>query len=425
MRYRLNDIKKYCILLLFAFGSFGCDNDDKSKVTLRSDSDEFYDKNNTLATNRLSSIMYNKSNVDFPTERFKIVHISDAHVSNWSSDNKTSNPANLIESVKFANQGHLKINAMVATGDHISDDYKYLATFSMESFFEHLYAGNAVPTFPCYGNHDKNMKEAFSNEYFSTAELNKLFDNKNNYPLQRVANNNYYYADVANPMGGVIRFISLDMLDQPGNDINSLFDVVYSKEQMNWLGNVALKEGMTPDHHVIILNHFPFQPTWGRFLQHEKYIHYWKMVPEIVEAFRSKQTIDHSYNSVLQALQVDKGPLSTPIHIDFDFTDSPGDFICYMGGHAHITAQFSIKGLSNQSDKFPEQKMLLCTNMSPSDKNTIFNKVERNSSSLENNSFCIYAIDTWERNIYITFFGAYLPKGVSTADYPEVQVIPY
>ena len=48
---------------------------------------------------------------------FKLVHISDPHLSDFSESNHYSYPINLIQSVKFANQADLNINAMVATGD--------------------------------------------------------------------------------------------------------------------------------------------------------------------------------------------------------------------------------------------------------------------------------------------------------------------
>jgi len=361
--------------------------------------------------------MYNRTDSENPSERFKIVHISDAHLSDKSSDNYYLSPNNLLEAVRFANQPELKINALLSTGDHISDNKNKTSAFLfMKSFFDHLYADNIIPTFPCYGNHDSNMggnKDKYLNQY----DLYTAFNNKQNYTLKRQNRKNYYYADVLNPQGGNIRIIALDMLDQEGNDINTLENVVFSQDQMNWLGNIALKEGMTNLHNVIIITHYPFQPRWGAFLCDGDYVHSWKMVPEIVEAFRTKQSLKKTYSSQKEGIN--------PIDIDLDFSSTPGDFICYLGGHAHITAQFLITGLSNQSEELPKQNMLLCTNMSPSEIGKVYNKVDRQSVSLTNNSFCIYAIDTHERNIYVTFFGAYLPKTLTQADYPDIQSFPY
>ena len=79
--------------------------------------------------------------------------------------------------------------------------------------------------------------------------------------------------------------------------------------------------------------------------------------------------------------------------------------------------------LENENKSIPPQKMLLCTNQAPSEVGIIYNRVIREVDSLSSNSFCIYAIDTKEKKIYITFFGAYKPT--DKAEYPEIQIIPY
>ena len=54
----------------------------------------------------------------------------------------------------------------------------------------------------------------------------------------------------------------------------------------------------------------------------------------------------------------------------------------------------------------------------PSEVGIIYNRVIREVDSLSSNSFCIYAIDTKEKKIYITFFGAYKPT--DKAEYPLI-----
>ena len=73
--------------------------------------------------------------------------------------------------------------------------------------------------------------------------------------------------------------------------------------------------------------------------------------------------------------------------------------------------------------ELPAQKMILCTNQAPSEVGGIYNKVEREEDSLSSNSFCIHAIDTREKKIYITFFGAYKPSNDS--DYPDIHTLSY
>jgi predicted MPP superfamily phosphohydrolase len=374
--------------------------------------------NNKQATARFAPLMYNKTDTAHPIERFKLVHISDVHVSDWSVDNNYKSPNNLIESVTFANQSELKINAMVATGDHISGGAKREALLHLTSFYTHLYADNRIPTFPCYGNHDSNMNERSKSEYLTSPELANAFNNKGNYSLQRPAGKSYYYADVKNPMGGTIRFIALDMTDQPGNQYNTMKDAVFSQAQADWFANVALKQGMTGEHSVIVLTHYPFQPykeDASTYLIDGNFIHSYKLFPEIIEAFRSRSSIQKTYDNIRRP--------SETCTADYDFSESKGEFICHLGGHAHVFALFDIKGLSNANEQLLPQRMILCTNQAASNAGVVFNGVHREVGGITSHCFTIYSIDTLERKIYITFFGAYKPANAHS--FPEVLELTY
>lgn len=379
-----------------------------------------YDENNKIAAKRLHSVMFNLKDSLNPVERLKIVHISDAHISSYSNSNYFTKPNNLIEAIKFSNQQELGISAIVATGDHINYAQQKDAIKFLNSFYTFLFDNNRIPTFPCHGNHDGNMKEKDKKEALLKTELYTAFNNKNNYKLQREEGENYYYADIRNPMGGKVRIIALDMLDQSDFEYNTVHNAVFSQKQVDWFCNKALKENMTEQHHVIVITHFPFETlskTAKNYLIDGKFIHSSQMIPEIIEAFRDKKEIKSIYNN-----QLKEGDI---ISVNADFTASAGDFICYMAGHAHFTTQSEITNVRNKSESLPLQKILLATNMAPSEAGVIFNRVKREKDTETDNSFCIYAIDTRERNIYITFFGAYLPSDKSKAEYPEVQVISY
>jgi DNA repair exonuclease SbcCD nuclease subunit len=332
-----------------------------------------------------------------------------------------------VEAVSFANIPELKIDMIAATGDFISAAPLNEAAGCMASFFEHLYADNYVPTFPVYGNHDSNTSNTSDggwdrSQFISSADLYRLFDNDRNYSLKRPEGKNYYYADLPDPGGNIIRVVALDMLDQPWNEIQTLHTAVYSQQQIDWLGNVALRENMTDRHHVIILSHFPFLPSWSQYLKHERFLHGWQLIPELVEAFRKKERLTETYlPNPAPGHQTTLGP----IVVDADFSDVPGTFVCYLGGHIHTTARFQIKKLRNASDYLLPQNMLLCTTLSASDSNSSYTKVRRVSGTATGNSFCIYALDTRERKIYLTFFGAWLPEGSTPENYPEIQIIPY
>ena len=75
----------YALFILLIL-SVGC-KDDWKNLNLRSGENEpFYWENNKLAAQRLAKIMYNKTDSG-SYERFKIVHISDSHLSSWSPSN--------------------------------------------------------------------------------------------------------------------------------------------------------------------------------------------------------------------------------------------------------------------------------------------------------------------------------------------------
>ncbi|MDR3142947.1 MAG: metallophosphoesterase [Tannerellaceae bacterium] len=406
--------KEISVFLLFVlcFIITGCDD---KPYTLRSNDYEFYYMvNNRQAAARLASFMYNKTGTADPVERFKLVHISDVHVSDWSVDNNYKSPKNLTESVKFANQSELRINAMAATGDHISGGIKSGALLYLNSFYTHLYTDNRIPTFPCYGNHDSNMGERLQKEYLSSAELANAFNNKGNYSLQRPAGKNYYYADVKNPMGGFIRFIALDMTDQPAFQYNTMKEAAFSQEQIDWFANVALKQGMTGQHSVIVLTHYPFQSyrsDASTYLIDGNFIHTYKLFPEIVEAFRSRSSIQKTFENIRQP--------SETCTVDYDFSESEGEFICYLGGHAHVFAVFDVGGLSNANEQLLPQRMILCTNQAASEAGVVFNSVHREVNGISSNSFTVYSIDTRERKIYVTYFGSFNPSS-GRAEFPVI-----
>ena len=380
------------------------------------ENESFYNGNNKEAISRLAKIMYNKTDSTI-YERFKIVHISDPHLSSWSLSNNYMLPINLIQSVHFANQQETRINAITATGDFISISNKKKAKEYMSSFTHHLYEGNNIPTFICTGNHDSNSKETLGSTFLYKNEVNQLLFRAENYSLTRDYLENYYYSDVPNPQGGTIRFIALDMLDQPGAEYNTMIYAAFSQKQIDWLINSALKEGMTDKHSVIILTHYPFQPHstgYETYLCDGDFVHSWNMIPEIIEAYRSHKVLDKIYPNSLK---------EESLHVKANFKQSKGEFVCYLGGHIHSNAFFEIKGLENEDPELIPQQMIICTNQAPSEKGTVYNRVEREEDSFSSNSFCIHAIDTREKKIYITFFGAYKPT--NEINYPEIHTITY
>lgn len=404
----------YLLLLLpFALTCQGCEENEKDLKLRSQENEAFFWENSKEAAQRLSEIMYRDENGKQVNERFKLVQISDPHLSDYSPSCHYDYPINLVQAVKFANQQELRINALVATGDFIShSDDKERAKSYMRSFNYYFLWENFIPSFACTGNHDSNMRENNSAAMITKPEINEiLFTGNGNATRHQPSGENYYYADVANPQGGYIRFIALDMLDQPSAKYNTLHDAIFSSEQVQWLIHVALKEGMTDNHSVIVLTHYPFQPYSGNastYLCDGDYIHPWSMIPEIIEAFRGRTALNKTYNN--RSIRTEN------IRVDADFSGYKGEFVCYLGGHAHCDAAFSIEKLENRDPSLLPQRMFLCTNLAPSEKGQVYNSVERTEDTSSSNSFKIYAIDTIEKKIYATFFGAHKPSAKSITE---------
>jgi len=417
----LKPLHIYGLIIFLIFILTGC-TDHILNYMEAEQSEKIYSENNAIATVRFSDLMYNSSDHSNTYERFKMVHMSDSHVSEQSVDNNYKTPYNLIQSIRFANQPDLRINAIVNTGDFISNTNKEKASQFLKSFSYNFYNKNQIPSFVCTGNHDANMDESINaymydspnSDYITPLDIYNSLISQNPTPITK-GKSNYYYSDVPDPQGGYIRFIALDMLDISSSTERYAAELVhFSEEQIDWLGNVALKQDMTNQHKVIILTHYPFQlrsfsnpPT--TYLCEGNFVHQWSMIPEIIEAFRNRASLSKTYyNKVFHKT----------LTVDFNFEEYAGDFICHLGGHAHCFATFDIETLDNYTGDFPKQKMILCTNQAATNRGTVYNRVVREDYTISSNSFNIYAIDTIERIIYITFFGAYMPT-----DNPSFQEV--
>jgi len=347
---------------------------------------------------------------------FKLMHISDAHLAPWSSNNPYQNPFNLIEAIRFANDPEANINALVATGDHIGNNLnttRELALTYMDAFTKTLYDHNTIPTFVSTGNHDANMLNRERPDFaVSKSDVYRHTTTKANYPIHGPEERNYYYTDMPDPMGGTIRIIALDVIDQEGTVHDTQHYATFSQQQIDWFCHTALKENMTPMHRVIVLIHHPLSSTNPevRLFSYDEYMYGWKMIPEIMEAFRSKNDWSQQYCNRFNE--------SDNLTVDVSFKDTPGEFICYLGGHIHTYMHYEVDGFRNLNPTLPKQLMIIANNMSPSEKNQK-SLIERNPVGLRNNTFNLYAIDTSTKSIYITFFGA------TAFYYPDVIKLSY
>ena len=247
---------------------------------------EYYELNRQNSLRMFKPFMYNTSEGE-QKELFKMVHVSDVHISPWSNSNNIQNPYNLKEAVRFANDTAARINAMVATGDYISNHDKTSraeAIVYLNTFTNALYYNNNTPTFTSTGNHDVNMLNPdYATNAFSKTDIFNLLTSKINYKIDSDGQVNHYYADLVNPMGGIIRIITLDVTDQENFVYSAQHNAILSQKQIDWLCHTALKKEMTEHHSVIILIHHPLPPDEDEEFKrviYNAYLYDWNMIPK-------------------------------------------------------------------------------------------------------------------------------------------------
>lgn len=369
--------------------------------------EEYFIQNTQEALSNLNQIMYNTTTANINSlkagtanERFKIVHISDIHLPRESANEENVCLKNLKEAIQFANITDSKINAIVATGDYVSNNEKTNRQTIMTNLnlFKSIFfaSSNTIPSFLCTGNHEANMVTSDSTFYLSKEDIHQCLFSNPNYAYQQTEQENYYYADVKEPNGNIIRFIVLDNTDQPTFKYNTQHISCITQKQIDWFIQTALQKDMTEKHSIIVLTHHPLQEyskNQETYMCGGTHLYKATLIPTIIDAFQQRKSISQSYKSTVS-------PTST-IHINGNFTQAKGEFICYLGGHAHTYGNFNV-GIEGGA----KQIMLLANTLSPSLQNNNYGNIDRDVNHNKYNSFSIYCIDTEEKKIYITFFGA-------------------
>lgn len=368
--------------------------------------EEYFDQSTQNALSNLNQIMYsttastNSLKAGKATERFKIVHISDIHLPRTSVQEDNVCLKNLKEAILFSNLNDSKINAIVATGDYVSNNEKTnrQTIINNLNLFKSIFfdSSNRIPGFLCTGNHDTNMLTSDSTFYLSKEDIHQCLFSTTNYPYEQTEEENYYYADVKEPNGNIIRFIVLDNTDQEGFLYNTQQVSCITQKQVDWFIQTALQKNMTEKHSVIILTHHPLQEyskNQETYMCGGTHLYKATLIPSIIDAFQQRSSISQTYKSTTS-------PTKT-IHVNGDFTQAKGEFICYLGGHAHTYGNFNV-GIEGRA----KQIMLLANTLSPSLQNNNYGYIDRDIDHNKYNSFSIYCIDTNEKKIYITYFGA-------------------
>lgn len=352
-----------------------------------------------------------KTGIKQGEKRFNLFHFSDVH--HLHKDARR----NLQELVKFSKHHLIKddLDVLISTGDNCngSPGRSYDTTDNEMNKYMEDFMESDLPILNLIGNHDKDSffkggrdlseihdDEELYEKFFVPAE-DKWSDagmSKNDY--NGVEDKCYYYADFDDHK---IRVIGLDNYQLPqdtdsdGKSIypTSLDGGYYDQEQIDWLEETL--QDVPEDYALIVLNH-------GSMVEGHDFYGYpqgWDFIPSVIDAWKYGKKHEHEYtNSDYSELDTSK---------TFDFEDrGTGHFICYLGGHTHAT-----EFLDNPY--FPEQKHIIAScqqNVTSGGKQPdmpLNNRplVIRGENQEIRNSFLCHSIDTKEKKIFTTSYGAY------------------
>lgn len=336
-----------------------------------------------------------------PDNRINIFHISDTHI--WSEDSEV----NLGDAIRLSLEPEMNLSAIVATGDlTLGLDSKTPKRTVLEQLTinSNVFGRSNVPTLIQLGNHDANDWDGvLSSATTKQEQWNNIFvqiANKWNKIVwgDRENGRHYCYYDIKHPKGN-LRIIVLDQLDHDLPIDNSgklvyrcLEDAVYSQKQINWLCNIALQ--VSSNTGVVICNHFPYMKRENAsisLLIDGQFVQGWKLIPDIVEAWKRRLPIDKLYKDMRKMQD---------IHVEANFSniDNQSEFICYLVGHIHFRTHGMVDGY---------EQLYIMEDTSGQGKG-LFSKIERVKKTTTSNTFSALSIDRTEKNIYRTSFGAYI-----------------
>lgn len=141
----------------------------------------------------------------------------------------------------------------------------------------------------------------------------------------------YWYKDIENQK---IRIICLDGWENypPKEDssYNMTVGAWISQEQYEWFIDLLKNSN---DYSVIVLTHSPLNSGMRSFVGTHQPIH------DLLRAFKERTTYSYSRTGILYDGEVHS------ISFNADFTDSTGDLVCVINGHAHLDESSVVDGI--------------------------------------------------------------------------------
>ena len=350
--------------------------------------------------------------------RFNLIHTTDNNIDPIIKQSVVK----LKDTISLANYISSNIDAVVDTGD-VTNGYN-IASSLLESEFadaKDAFVKSQKPVLVSLGNHDGNDNADPSQcltpqqqwDWLYSALEGRFsdvhFGDKANLKA-------YSYLDVSRN-GSTLRIIALDQLDAPSYTTKVLqHTAIYSQSQIDWLVN--LLENTPANYGIVICNHFPFAPYRAGGYSEEwpclndgSFAQGWQMIPEIIQAFSSRSTLNKTYADA-------NGFQDIGVVADFSSVPATSQFCFYMCGHTHSKNTFYVK-----QEGGVDYNQLMLVEDSSALLGVSLNKVWRDISSPISNAFSILSVDLVERCVYRTSFGAIQKFNEATAQ--RISKIPF
>jgi len=214
----------------------------------------------------------------------------------------------------------------------------------------------------------------------------------------------YGYCDYSSgpEMDASFRIIMLDPFDYDDGqfEVRKFMTATFSQKQIDWLVSV-LKDAALNGLKVITVMHYSFGDNDLYFNEERAKpdAHFYQdsfMIPDIIDA---AQHGNHLHRTYPDELGTDN------INVNADFSNFPAlEFVCHLFGHIHSKNDYRCQ----KTDGSKIYDILMLGEASLSGVGTALNKVCQPRGTINQPAFSALSIDTIEKCIYRTSYGAYL-----------------
>jgi len=214
----------------------------------------------------------------------------------------------------------------------------------------------------------------------------------------------YGYCDyMSSPeMGAGFRIIMLDPFDYDDGqfEVRRFMTATFSQKQIDWLISI-LQDASDQGLKVITVMHYSFGDDALFFNERlaKPDAHFYQdpfMIPDIIDAAQHGDRLRRTYPDELG---------TDDIRVNADFSKHPPlEFVCHLFGHIHSKDVFRCR----KTDGSKVYDILMLGEASLGGHGTALNKVYQPKGTVNQPTFSALSIDTFEKCIYRTSYGAYL-----------------